>query len=561
MRAIKIKHLGNIMSRKKTFLRKIVLFFVVGALVLTMTPLIKSMDNSYGSPTMRREATSGVSGNKMETHGSVADMVETLSIEGATTERLSNSAISPARGVTDFSPFPQTPVTLRSFDDDPRRKKIAKKYFSRWAGPRIETVDLGRISNVVEGIRTHVMLDHRGVPVELYIKKLVNDYWPQFGNVTVDRISSDDRPSVVFKVSGAHDRRPIFFIKVSEHVEPEIDSDGKEIIEKQEWENLVAIQQSRIGRLGHLFQRLSNLRDYAPIITNVEKLFTYIDQDNRPRVIAVIHAAKGESVYDVLVGKENISLEELGHWGTSIGRALYLFHSACKRGHKTEAHGDFHPKNILVKCYEDDDDNGYLFYRVYFIDNETMRLTHDKGRYAIADHYTDWDINALIFIPVFYWKWLDPGIMPEAYWKRSMSFFKSYLAGYAEFSPKNKPQLIVYLNSITQVWLNIADKIVSEIEAIAAGNQQNNENSFFHGRITPDSKGNFWPEANAAYKIIGFHAEQDFSDSQINTLNGFIKFVVQAALNNPRKLQVIKKRLQSLRTALVDGLKNEQGEE
>lgn len=488
--------------------------------------------------------------------------------------------------MTDFTPLKEngvgSPLPIDKSDESivsfPTRT-FGKKYFQRWAGPKIKTIALGRVQPIQDRLRTRHVLDCNGLPTTLLIEGLVIKYFSELGDVSVVDVTEGEDPMIVFKISGIADDLPIIFFKVSELKKPYQDEDGNLVSQPQTWENLADLQRSRMGRLGYMMQH-SNVYDkfsYLPMITSVEIFFTYIDRVGNTRVIEVTHAAQGDSAYNIVTKKNVYPLEEVDAAGIAIGRALASFNEVFMQGDKTEAHGDLHLKNVFAqsrnpstlsasfkrKSMRDGivrpDLDTALFLgrtnlstkpvcRVYFIDNETML---QKKR---AHQYIDWDINALMFIPLLSWGWTNEKKMAEDVWQRALSFFNRFIAGYIDVKSKggtiNLKAITTYLQNITDAWLDTAEQIIEEFEgALQAGKK-----SFFKNVLTPDKDGNFFDAASEAFDRVWRHLEMDndFFDRQTAVLNNFMKYIFKFH-DDDIKIESIKRRLQTFREAISEG--------
>jgi len=128
-----------------------------------------------------------------------------------------------------------------------------------------------------------------------------------------------------------------------------------------------------------------------PILTMAEKFLRYSFKGEE-KIIEITHAAQGKTPDD-LFKDVSVSQAELRDNSAAVGRALAAFHQVfMDYGSPTDVslwktilHGDFHQMNMFVKKFEgrgESSGEDYNFYRVYFIDNETM-IHSIRGKQAL----------------------------------------------------------------------------------------------------------------------------------------------------------------------------------
>ncbi len=291
------------------------------------------------------------------------------------------------------------------------------------------------------------LLDEDGRPTPAAIKKLVTEYWPALGQITVRSIDGGAHTDIIYGIFS--EKKPVFFFKISP--QPEEKS-------AEAWENLVKIQKERIGRF------TSGLKNNveAPIITRVEKIFKYHDKLNNAHIIEVTHAAQGDCVDSLISGKIKKQPEELAKMGASVGKALGLLHKSFMDQSKNAAnkwltitHGDFHPGNIFIK-YFPAKDKAKEFWRVYFIDNETMKLSLEKSQKI------DSDVMYFIFFPMFSWGYLVDKDAPI--WENMITFYSSFLKAYVSVFPEERQSdLSKYINTLLDQLLKPMLGAVAEV--------------------------------------------------------------------------------------------------
>ncbi len=316
----------------------------------------------------------------------------------------------------------------------------------------LKVIDLG---NKIE-------LTPEGYPTIPAIKKLIEEHLPIAGNVTVNKVGGGASTEAVYAIFNEQ-RKIIFFCKVSTVKTNEA---------HQAWENLAEIQKSRVG---HFVAGLHNNQD-APIITSVEKFFRYHQSSSswfsmaaqKKYVIEVTHAAQGKAVADFL--NDSQSLEKLKNAGMAVGKALGTLHKAfIVNTHQgpndwlTTVHGDFHLCNVFVEYlpakpypetkYKQKETGRQTMpmpsfsakemWRVYFIDNETIRHSLNTPK-KIQE-----DLLYFIFLPMSYWGYLNPGSISDDVWNNVLTFFSAFLEGYVTVFPEERQsELATYINNL-----------------------------------------------------------------------------------------------------------------
>jgi len=274
----------------------------------------------------------------------------------------------------------------------------------------------------------------RYYPTKATIEKIIEKHWPDFGEVVVEKAAGSLATGAIFSVARKKhpqkDQKKVFFVKVSN------------IRSRQAAENLKKIQESVVGRL--MIQALRTNKWYAdlPILTSVERLFSYQGPDRNNYTIEMMHAARGKQVYSILIGPENTAYAK--KIGDAVGKSLGAFHQACRtQGDPadpsdwlTVVHGDLHQQNMFVHVFPADPAKKMQeFTRVYFIDNETMAKSLTVPREIIRD------VMYTIFMSLVNWR---EDI--NRHWNNFKAFHKGFLQGYIQSHPDNvQPDLANYL--------------------------------------------------------------------------------------------------------------------
>lgn len=294
----------------------------------------------------------------------------------------------------------------------------------------------GTVESVIDLVKNDLFKSgSRFYPSAEAIKKIVNKYWGELGNVSVVQFGGGAFTGILFAVKAeAQPGKNVFFVKVSS-------GDAQNAAE-----HLKQLQESRVGRiiLDALRSRKSYYQD-LPIMTSVEALFRYKAPDLKEYTIEVTHAARGNELYTTLKST-NAEHYDIGF---SVGKALGNFHIACMQTApkgdpalwKTVTHNDLHPKNIFVHALEKS-------HRVYFIDNETMASSLSTPNSILRD------VMYLIAVPAVYW---NASIIP--YWSNYKQFFDGLLQGYvAAYPEEERVSLAQYLGKSLEMRVNMLDK-------------------------------------------------------------------------------------------------------
>lgn len=290
----------------------------------------------------------------------------------------------------------------------------------------------------------------------------------------------------------------VFFIKISNDQA------------KTAWENLRAIQTSKIGRLGRAAISNRNL----PIITNVESFIKYTTAEGNERTIEVTHAAGGKPVSYYIFDAS--SAQNLSGIAEMVGAALGSFHTAFMHYNEptnpatwtTYLHGDFHFNNAFVKYTPE-------IKRVYFIDNETMAKSLKKQQPI------DWDVAYFIFHPILSWKKIRES--NEAEWYKLLSFYTHFIKGYIGVYAPEKQQLITsYLKEVIEKRFIMAsnyvrkpsnkDSLLKELEVIS------NKNSDLFSKQEKTLFGSF----SLQYRMFSSKKEQTKVLERLNRLKDYL---------------------------------------
>lgn len=483
-------------------------------------------------------------------------------------------------GVTEFSPHSPLPLT-----DSPLqlpeaavfcplpKKTVEQEYVNRWIGPQVRVIELGSPRNMLQGIRTIRPLNVSGQPTVAYLQRVLDEHMPELGPIELIEVSSDDAPALVYKVctntDGREDKRALLVLKVN----PVLDDDDDTVAVSRK---LALLQRGSVGRLGWKHE-LRKKFPFLPVITSVECFFSYTDQFGKKRIIEVLHPARGTSAYDILVRRTPLPHETLWECGVAVGRSLASFHRAMARAQATEVHGDFHLKNVFIESRfssvlavdilkrktgikqhipltDAADEMARRLvakvgqpvagsYTVSFIDNETM---YHKKKHK---QYIDWDINAFIMIPVLYWKFLYASDIQQSIWDSTIHFYKAFLTGYLSLMPET---YYGYLREIIFAWLDTADAIIQEIDALAEGTPVTGDKTVLNGSLKADSDGDYWHVVDELYDRVWLHPEhKHFFEPQTNVLNEFIKQAVKHS-ELEEGLKNAQARLHELRRALLE---------
>ena len=319
-------------------------------------------------------------------------------------------------------------------------------------------------------------------PTETAIKNIVEKYWPELGSVNVNEVSGGASTGIIYAVARKLiPQKNVFFVKVS----------NKDAYSTAQ--NLKKVQESIVGRIMYKVKKqYANL----PIVTNVERLFRYETPGGKSGTLEVTHAALGNPVNKIL--RDQVAdMTDFFAIGLAVGKALGSFHLACMdlgwdptkpASWRTIVHGDFHPANIFIKKFEsqllpevfskkrkkttDGVESPELiktevltghhrkvqaFYRVYFIDNETMAESLDKKEPILRD------VMYLIAYPTIAW-----GMPGTNSWPSYCLFFEGFLRGYVSVYPQDvQPALENYLQTELNNRIDIINKI-TEPQGVSA---------------------------------------------------------------------------------------------
>lgn len=273
----------------------------------------------------------------------------------------------------------------------------------------------------IEDLGDNLALDTMDYPTSQALKLLVERFWPQLGDVTIEQECGGSYTGIIFSASHVVDGslKKVFFLKISRKNAYSV------------WQNLQKVQESKIGQL-YGCQSSS-----SPIITSVEKFFIYKDMDGTSYTIEVTHAAKGKSVGELLL--DNVPSAEKNHCALAVGAALGFFHQkfmiygngVLPETWRTFTHGDFHPGNIFFHKTND-------FSRVFFIDNETMAKSLDNPQ-AIDD-------DVIYFF--FFLTDKDAFLIEQSdlVWQDYAAFLHHFIKGYCtSFMRTRRESIICYL--------------------------------------------------------------------------------------------------------------------
>ncbi len=312
---------------------------------------------------------------------------------------------------------------------------------------------------VVDLPNSAIRLDASGFPTIDMIRNIVSEHWPELGHVMIKPVSGGANTGAIYLILDDTSKKSIFFCKVSP-----VRTSG----EAQAWENLMTIQQSRVGLL------IPGLRKYqdAPIITRVEKFFRY-RRGSEKFVIEVTHAAQGNCVNKYVTGEIPVLPGELATIGKVVGRSLGIFHREFMKNiekspkqWKTVIHGDSHLENIFIKRFDakkikvdvDTTITNKEFYRVYFIDNETIKNA------IVERKRINWDLINFIFTPMFFWKYIDVKRVNDAQWNNICIFYAAFLDGYISAFPGEQGiRLEAYIENEIGSWIKLAMDCVDDI--------------------------------------------------------------------------------------------------
>lgn len=210
------------------------------------------------------------------------------------------------------------------------------------------------------------------VPSEECIQNIIKDYLPEMDGhtITASRVGGGGFTEAIYMIKFAEkaNGKGVLFVKISK-------TNG----ENKPWENLQEVQVQIADKMvGPVRRKQPDL----PILTMAEKFLRYSFRGEE-KIIEITHAAQG-STPDALLLSPDVPVDELQASNEAVGRSLSLFHQhfMVEKNPKdvsrweTILHGDFHQMNMFVRKFEPTlvgpDMMSKAFYRVYFIDNETM---------------------------------------------------------------------------------------------------------------------------------------------------------------------------------------------
>ncbi len=314
-------------------------------------------------------------------------------------------------------------------------------------------------------------LTQQGYPTYDTIRDLVSEYWPALGKIGIKKLAGGANTGIIYGISNEQGKF-IFVFKIST-----VNTEKNH----QAWENLAAIQASRIGRLSPGLKTNAN----APIITPVERFFRYFNGKHQRCVIEVTHAAQGDYINKILDGIVVLSPYERQLYGSFIGKALGILHSSFITNTEqrpeqwlTVNHGDFHANNVFIKYFSKN------FCRVYLIDNETIRQSLDELQPI------DWDIIEFMFLPILYWQHLTAQKISDEQWSNNLDFYTAFLNGYLEAYPEERrKELSLYLKILVNSWFQIAIDCIEEMQTQGRVNLNNHR---FKPFTNSDAKSATW---------------------------------------------------------------------
>ncbi len=272
-------------------------------------------------------------------------------------------------------------------------RKIIKNKTSKISKPEIK----------IENISFESFTD-KGYPTIQEIKNLIiEQYFPNKNprDITVTIVKGGANTNIIYCLS--YQNKPVFFLKISD--------------KGNSSQRLIDMQQNFIGKIGmqsrYESALTSNLQKNLPIVTWMEKLYTYKDQGGNNRTIEIMHAAKGESMKNIIWTIPHTTTSQLIAC-SSAGKALGSFQqffmnyvdSHDPETWQTVIHGDFNRGNIFFDA---------SMSQVYFIDNETMRASN-------SNNTMDEDLNSFI-ASIDY---------------SALALHKSFINGYLESFPTDK---------------------------------------------------------------------------------------------------------------------------
>ncbi|UNM05885.1 MAG: hypothetical protein H6925_05140 [Holosporaceae bacterium] len=183
---------------------------------------------------------------------------------------------------------------------------------------------------------------------------------------------------------------------------------------------------------------LGNLRDPDyPQLTFSEKFYRFRTSNGQKRYLLIIHAAKGQSLYDIAKnGSPTLKVNAFKAFGHTLGNFNRRFLSgencALKGGTSLSAcrtinHGDLHPVNVFF-------DGKYI----YLIDTETLAVSIRERTELLLD------IIYFYNLPIYFWKFPKDTFTP---------YFNIAKKAYLKALTPNV-QLQVALNNKITLWTN-----------------------------------------------------------------------------------------------------------
>ncbi len=371
-------------------------------------------------------------------------------------------------------------VVLTEFTKETSEGSSVAKSFDKWRGSKVETKDL---------TGKKFALDENNFPTDDQIRKLADEEWPNLQPFTVEALGQDEagaNSGKIWKVFAKikndatlkEEKKLLFFFKVSKNKQYEIEA----------WKKLRKIQTSGVGRLNYLAQH-RNKDKYKdldfPIITSMEKFFTYKSKIGETRVIEVVHAAQGTAAVDVIEGKKSYDGAALALMATSIGKAIGSLHRVFFVDEKVSPskllgviHGDCHPANVFVKYvaaskFSDNlnlskfikkakNNNVAAYCRVYLIDNETIYDSLGEKNNLKKPYM---DLFQFVLHPILYWQYLNKSVMNDKQWSKILIFFKQVLDGYISvFSAEYQPKIESYMKQIFSTRFQAAIDFVESVK-------------------------------------------------------------------------------------------------
>jgi len=291
--------------------------------------------------------------------------------------------------------------------------------------------------SIIETKYVVLKLDNDGYPTNDAIKGLlIKNFFPNDpGSLVVETIRGGSFSAKMYQASITKPvKKPIFFLKISRPTTPDQREDSAARLKK--------LQESNIGRLGietrYADSHLLIPRKDLPNIVWLEKIYYYLDKNNKSHTIELSHSAKGQQVYSILEDFSNAPLQKkcLHAIGTAIGSFQQAFmdyhghsHSSDANKWTTVGHKDLHVGNIFFDPKTS---------KVSFIDVETMR-----------DGCSLWDdIDYLLFI-----KNIAHGFIEYehfSWWSLWAQYCLEFFKGYIESFPNHQKAAVAqYLSDKT----------------------------------------------------------------------------------------------------------------